>query len=289
MRFDEATPQRILKRGEQMDIDGDSTYTQPPQEGRRLKQELANLKDVATARMFETILDAPITTNVKTLLASSDSVQKAFFTRMPAATDNTGVKPKYFATPIKAADDEDEADIQEEQPEMPTFSLNAAALDIRGFVSPCAYADIGLNGCQEIALLDEGSEINAIDLDIALNAGIGVGPDLPVFIKGFQSGGGKPIGTATKVLISFGGVPMSTEFLVFDGLRTGVILGRPWASKARFGKKEGEGFWDCQIHDEATDFTTRFRVPLRMGHEIEKEREERKRAEKLAKDKSLNL
>ena len=241
--FARNTDPHILRRGEPMIVDSEIAGDKPQekQEPRRLAKELERQKGNANDIIFQAILNAPISLNVKTALAASNDIRKAFFQAI-----NKGVSDDApVSMQIRVEDVEDECDINR-----PVDSVIACAsrvltrpdgTDVKfsDFFAPCCYAEPQVGSAKVLCLLDEGSEVNLMGWEMALQCGLVVGPPLEIHLKGITGEIGDS-GTALSVPVTFGMASTTSDFLIIEKLAAGVILGRPWARVAKFSKQEGK-------------------------------------------------
>jgi hypothetical protein len=275
----------VLQRGEPMIMDPEPAKDRPQerQEPRRLAKELERLKGNANDIIFQAILDAPIALNVKTALAASNDIRKAFFQAI-----NKGVSDDApISMQVRVEDVEDEYDTD--------GSANSAAVHasrvltrpdgtkvkFSDFFAACGYGEPQIGDAKVLCLIDEGSEANIIGWETALQCGLVIGPPLEVRIEGITGHVGDS-GTALDVPVKFGMATTITDFLIVKKLPAGVLLGRPWSRAAKFSKRKGKigpkdtptEYWDCSVDDQKTGATCHFRARLAMASDLERVRNE---------------
>jgi hypothetical protein len=282
---------------DEMLLDGDSLPVKRPEKKdepaqRRLQQELADMKDKANARLLRLIMEAQVSTDVKTLVAGNEPLRKAVFGRLPleAARDIAAVHQAQRAEEV----DDCEATVTEGVHQSWSYEgrilRNGAGeiLKVSDFIEPCGYAYPSIYGKKTRCLLDGGSEGCLIDKALALSLPAAIGPNIGIYIKGI--GGHQSVaGTLIDAPVTFGSSTSAVNFIVMESLEAGVILGRKWMAQAKFSSYEGEdGRMHCAVEDDETGGASKFIATHALGQDMGRLRGPRRRDERAEAGEALN-
>jgi hypothetical protein len=241
-------------------------------------------KRKAERDLAELVANQTITVPIRDILRQNDSLPKLLSQMTKESLEKTALSTNRRVA-FEDAEDEDfeeaiTAGAKRRDAEESTAGASAVAykngrvVSVDDFISGCGWIDVEVNDRLQYALVDEGAESNILSRSLAMNSGLVLSEPPAIIVKSFTSAQSAPVAAALEVPVKVGPAVVKTNFLVYDNIDAGIILGRPWASAVRFSKEEmneteeTHAWWECIITDPSTKMKHTFPAAIRLGQDM---------------------